>query len=146
MRAQRIASYQIVAGDVSPAAHFCFRKNGRRLKRAWAQALCVRMLLRKLAFIELLCFGLAACSTPSQRRDQLKPYLEYEVQVCQPGGDSISGDQTGKFSIASLFVLPFGKTVDGYKIYQADLPEIDPTRLMVIAVSAGSKKQYFSFF
>jgi len=104
------------------------------------------MFLRKLMFIGLLCFCLASCSTPSQRRYQPKPYTEYEVQVCLPDAGSISGDQTGRFSIASLFVLPFGKTVDEYRIYQANLPEIDPTRVMVIAVSAGGKRQYFSFF
>lgn len=103
------------------------------------------MLLRKLAFIGLLC-SLPSCGAPAQRLRQPKSYIEYEVQVCLPSTDSITGDQTGKTSIASLFILPFGKTVDEDKIYQANLPEIDPTRLMVIAVSAGGKMQYFSFF
>ena len=104
------------------------------------------MLLRKLALIGLLCSGLASCSTSSQRRYQPKSYTEYEVQACLPDADLASGEQTGKFSIASLFVLSFGRTVDGYRIYQANLPEIDSTRLMVIAVSANGKRQYFSFF
>ena len=102
------------------------------------------MVLRNLPVIA--CVVLASCAAnPIRGAD--KHYNEYTVQLCMPNVGTIVGNQVAKHSIATLFSLPVGSTVDGYRVYQADVLETqrDPLQWIVVDVQSKGQKRYFSY-
>ncbi len=102
------------------------------------------MVLRNLPVIA--CVVLASCAAnPIRGAD--KHYNEYTVQLCMLNAGAIVGDQVTKHSIVTLFSLPVGSTVDGYRVYQANVLEAqrDPLQWIVVDVQSKGEKRYFSY-
>jgi len=97
-------------------------------------------------FSVFICITLASCAANPPQSDHGQ-YKKYTVQVCMPNVGSIVGDEVGKFSIATLFMLPVGRAVDGYRVYQTDVldTQSSPLRWIVVGVHNNGQKRYFSY-